>query len=173
MKTLYSILLSAVVLFGSRANAQSFETSVSQVFSVPNVVSLSLVNSSMDISWFVERDGDRTIYSNDVVVGTLVGCVQGHNSISAHATWVINYDSATRTVNIKKDKTHITNWYLDQRCHVYENGTCNCGTNPNWTYCAYPPMSYYVATLQCAAILARINARIALQQAGYTVTNNP
>lgn len=144
----------------------AFQTTVSTAYVTP-YVQMILANSNMDTSWFVQRAGGRTIYSTDVYVGRLV---HGAGSINAHATWVINYDPTTRTVNLNKNKTHITNWWGAQRCHVYEDGTCNCGTNPNWTICGALPN--YVKALHAAAIAARINAVHALTQAGYTVTNN-
>ncbi len=144
----------------------TFSTTVSNVYATPDVV-MVLANSSMDTDWFVGHDGGRTVYSSDVYVGKLV---HGTGNIMAHATWVINYNSDTRTVNLNKNKTHITNWWGNQRCQVYEDGTCNCHSNPNWNICAALPG--YVTILHSAAVAARINARHFLTQAGYTVTNN-
>ncbi|MBT8467103.1 MAG: hypothetical protein KJN97_00030 [Deltaproteobacteria bacterium] len=43
---------------------------------------------------------------------------------------MIKYDPQTRTVNLEPGETHITNWYINESCNVYETGVCNCGNNP-------------------------------------------
>jgi hypothetical protein len=123
----------------------------------------------MDTNWFTGRAGGRTVYSSDVVVGTLV---HGPGTIDAHATWMINYTPRTRTVNLNAGTSHITNWWGNQRCNVYENGTCNCHNNANWNICSVPDMAGYVLALTALARAAALNAQIALEAAGYTVTRN-
>jgi hypothetical protein len=96
-----------------------------------------------------------------------------HNGdLAAHATWVIFYASNMKTVNIAKNKVHITNWFGDERCHVYEDGTCNCDGNRIWNICKNPQARNYVSTLVALATAARINAKHALEQAGYNVTQD-
>jgi hypothetical protein len=151
------------------ASAADFETRVSVQFQIPGSVDLNTVNSTMQTQWFVEQDGGRTVYSNDVVIGTTK--ISGATyDISAHATWVINYDSKTKTVDLKVGKTHITNWLGGQRCHVYEDGTCNCGSNPNWQICGW---NGYKASLVAYAITAALNAQFALEKEGYHVIRTP
>ncbi len=170
MKYRSALAIFALLAMAEPALAQTFQTTVSQYYVVPGVVNLNFANSTMQIHWFVDQSGGRTVYSDDVVVGALTHGVPPN--ISAHATWVINYNAATHTVNLVPRATHITNWWGAQRCHVYEDGACNCDANPNWAICGYPPMAAYVQTLSALAAAASINARLALEAAGYHVTRN-
>ncbi|WP_428622413.1 hypothetical protein [Sedimenticola sp.] len=147
--------------------ARDFNTRVSTDFHIPRVLDLYTVSSQMQTHWFVDQAGGRTVYSNDVLIGTLTN--GRPPQLYAHATWVINFNPATNTINIRKGKTHITNWFGNQRCNVYEDGTCNCNHNPNWNICGYPPMASYVTALHSYAVAAALNAKLALQAEGYTV----
>jgi hypothetical protein len=169
MKVIKALLFVALLLVGKTATAADFETTVSTNYTVPNLINLQLANSEMSTSWFTGQAGGRTVYSSDVTVGNIV---HGTGIIEAHATWVITYTPNTRTVNLNAGRTHITNWWGDQRCNVYEDGTCNCHTNPNWTICNIPQMATYVTSLVALARAATLNAQFALQAAGYTVTRN-
>lgn len=168
MKLLLVVLVA--VLSPYHAQAQAFTTTVSTSFSAPGVTMI-LKTSAMETSWFTDRNGPRTVYSTDVVVGALDNAAPGFYAIRAHATWVINYNAATRTVNILPGKTHVTNWYEYQRCHVYDDGTCRCApANANWTICTTDEMKPYVVAMTAMAKAALINADLALTAAGYTVT---
>ncbi|MCW9035042.1 MAG: hypothetical protein OQJ97_12545 [Rhodospirillales bacterium] len=125
----------------------------------------------MNTDWFVGHPGGRTVYSTDTLIGTMT--YGNPPQIYAHATWVINYQPSTNTINLKPGKTHITNWFGTQRCNIYEDGTCNCNNNPNWNICAYTPMAGYVTALKAYAIAASVNAKVALEAQGYTVVRNP
>ncbi|TMJ04208.1 MAG: hypothetical protein E6G97_06795 [Alphaproteobacteria bacterium] len=166
MKLAKAVWFVALLLIPGQAVGQTFDTTVSPNFTIPNALNLVAANSTMQTSWFTGQNGGRTVYSTDVVIGAMV---HAPGSIEGHATWVIDYNSGTNTVNLDAGRTHITNWWGDQRCQVYEDGSCNCHQNPNWNICGIPLL---VATLGAYAIAARINAKLALEQAGYTVTNN-
>jgi hypothetical protein len=172
MKRYMSVLAALFVLTGIQTASAQFNTTVSPNHTWPGVFTSRMTNSAMEIRWFIERDGGRTIYSNDVDTGTLHHGADPKN-VGAHATWLIHYNSTTHTVNIDAGKTHITNWFHSERCHVYENGECSCGQNRTWTYCSIPQMATYKTALIAYAKGAALNATYALQQAGYTVTRNP
>lgn len=167
MKLLHALIATAMFVPGA-AHATDFLVTVSPAYADRNVV-LALTNSTMDTAWFTQNAGGRTVYSSDVTIGRLT---HGTGVIQAHATWVISYNPSTRTVNLNAGRTHITNWWGNQRCNVYEDGTCTCGNNQNWAICSYAPMQTYVTTLVAGARIAALNAQHALQQAGYTVTRN-
>src|SRR5215469_8968105 len=131
MKHISVLMVLSLLTMVEPAVAQTFETTVGPSFVWPDVLIMKMTNSTMDLNWFTQRGGGRTVYSNDVNTGTMVHGRIG-NQIMAHATWVVSYDPQSRTVNLNRGKTHITNWYFDQRCHVYEDGTCDCDSNPNW-----------------------------------------
>lgn len=172
MKPIFALALITLVGAFQAGSAATFETTVSTSFVIPNLANMQLANSTMDTDWFTQRDGARTIYSSDVAVGTVDGTIGGN--VSAHATWVMSYDSTTRTVHIFEGRTHITNWFGSDRCQVYEDGTCNCHGNRTWNICgAGQPMAPYVQGLVTMAKAASINARIALTNAGYIVIQTP
>jgi hypothetical protein len=163
--------LMALALAGlaNAASAAAFNTTVSVAFAVPNAVTMVAATSPMNTDWFTQNAGGRTVYSGDVVTGALT---HGTTAIMGHATWVINYTPATRTVNLNPGRTHVTSYYGNQRCQIYEDGTCNCHGAANWNICTYPAMRLYVTTLQASANAAVVEATVALQAAGYTVTRN-
>ena len=169
MRAIKALLFVVLLLMAKNAAAAPFDNTVSTNFFVPNLVNLALTNSTMDTSYFTNQPGGCTGYSYDVVVDTLF---QPPGNISAHATWVIRFTPSTRTVNLNAGKTHITNWFGSQRCNIYENNNCDCGGNRNWNICTNPAMAAYVSSLVVSARIASINARIALQAAGYNVTRN-
>ena len=89
-------ILSLFVLFlscaiSTKSFSQVFNTPVSTVYVTQNV-NMILANSQMDTAWFIQYPGGRTVYSLNVVVGTLTN---GAVPIEAHATWVINYNAVT------------------------------------------------------------------------------
>lgn len=168
MRYILACMICIAALLPRTALAQAFQTTVSGQFG-DAYVQLVPANSTMETAWFTQQAGGRTVYSHDVGVGNLI---HSPTPIQAHATWVISYNAQTRTVNLNAGRTHITNWLGNQRCNVYEDGTCNCGNNPNWNYCGYAPMATYVTMLVAYARAASINATLALQAAGYTVTRN-
>lgn len=168
MRYILAFMVGIAALMPRAALAQNFQTTVSGQFNTNNVQMVP-ANSTMGVQWFTQNAGGRTVYSQDVAVGNLT---HGVVPILAHATWVINYYPASHRVNLNAGRTHITNWYGNQRCNVYEDGTCNCGNNPNWNYCNWPPMATYRNMLAAYATAASINATLALQAAGYTVTRN-
>jgi hypothetical protein len=168
MRYILAFMICIAALLPRMALAQAFQTTVSGQFG-DEYVQMVPASSTMEVAWFTQNAGGRTVYSQDVGVGNLT---HSPTPILAHATWVISYDAQTRTVNLKPGQTHITNWLGNQRCNVFEDGTCNCRTNPNWNYCGYAPMATYVTMLVVYARAASINATLALQNAGYTVTRN-
>ena len=87
MKYRSALAIFALLAMAEPALAQTFQTTVSQYYVVPGVVNLNFANSTMQIHWFVDQSGGRTVYSDDVVVGALTHGVPPN--ISAHATWVI------------------------------------------------------------------------------------
>jgi hypothetical protein len=168
MKLISALALAALLLLSRQAAAQvRFETSVSTDYQAPGLY-LFQTRSPMNTVYFVERPS-RTVYSDEVVAGVVQ---QGDGSIFAHATWVIRYNSNTRTVNLNRNKTHITSRYGNQRCHVYENQppTCTCNGGRVWNICSNPDMAGYVAAMSAAAATASFNAKTALEQDGYRVT---
>src|ERR1700732_5329421 len=104
MRAIKALLFVVLLLMAKNAAAAPFDNTVSTNFFVPNLVNLALTNSTMDTSYFTNQPGGRTVYSYDVVVGTLF---QPAGNISAHATWVIRFTPSTNTVNLNAGKTHI------------------------------------------------------------------
>jgi len=177
VKSILAFLVGALLAIPQVAAAQPFSVVVSTTYTDGRgLVVLNPTFSAMDVSWFVQRPGGRTIYSADAAVGVLVWS-QPPNTITAHATWVINFDPTTNTVNLSPGQTHITNWYplanqqASQQCHVYETGYCQCYNNQRWNYCG-GELPGYIGLQTALAQVASAVATVALRSAGYNVTRN-
>lgn len=155
------------------AFSQSFSVTVSQAFAIPPYLTMNLVSGTILEARFTSAPYVRKVAStNDVQVGIMTYGLPPQ--IMGHASVVFQYYPDTHTINIFPGTTHITTWFGDQQCRVYENGQCSesGNPNPNWQVCSYPGLAPYKSMLVSLSYLVRFNTIRYLRRAGYTVTEN-
>jgi len=151
----------------TKAYSQSYNTYVSTAWSYPPYLYMVDAIGTVQGARFVSAPYNRKVNStNNVWVGNMT--YGNPPYIYGHASVVFQYTPATNTINIFPNQCHITTWWGNQTCRVYENGTCNCGTNPNWYICN---LGYYSNLILCAQQV-RINTINYLVSQGFTVTQN-
>ena len=88
--------------------------------------------------------------------------------IYGHASIVFQF-TPPNTINLFPNTAHITTWFGNQMCRIYENGYCRCGANPTWQICNFPDLTQ--GGVLCAQA-ARLNTILYLRANRFIVTEN-
>lgn len=171
-KVRFGLVLATAIIFAltGAARAQFFVTTVSQPYVDPNSnLTMFQVDGNIQLARFTSLPYNRKVAATqNVLVGNMTHGIPPQ--VYGHASVVFQYYPHINTINLFPGFAHITTWWGNQTCRVYENEVCNCNANPNWFLCGVVPI---VVTTQVAlATAATINATIFLEAAGFIVTHN-
>jgi 3D (Asp-Asp-Asp) domain-containing protein len=155
--------------FVQSAAAQTVTLNVGFVYASKPFTGFS-AGGTITIARFLGTPYNRKVNStSDLTVGNFTHGIPP--TVIGHASIVFQYFPNDNHINIFPGTSHITTSWGTQTCRVYENRTCDCGTNANWQICT-GVLPGYSDSLAALAAINRAQAISGLTAAGVRVTQD-